>query len=256
MKFRAAFALSFLLHISIFAYIIISPAKREPKEMTYYVDIIHLSGTGGGSGTGRGARRPAGRQAAGGSDSQAQAALVAEGGKLSDLTAARQETPKSDLRYPDEKGRREVEKKDAVSVVRRPQEDKGVGAAEGTSQEGALTTGLSAGGGGGGLGGPGGWNFSSFPYAYYVDTLRDRISISWYNSLVEPGGRGRFLASVYFRIHRDGSISDLKVEKKSGIPSLDLSALRAVENAAPFPPLPQDFSSEYLGVYFEFEWER
>ena len=106
--------------------------------------------------------------------------------------------------------------------------------------------------GGSGSGGFGG----SFPYSYYIDTLKSKISSSWYNSLVTPGLKGKFVAVVYFRIQRNGRVEDLKIENGSGIKSLDLSALRAVENASPFPPLPSDFPYRYLGVHFEFEWEK
>ncbi len=264
MKFRAALAVSSILHVSIFAYMLISPGRRDAGEMTYYVDLIHLSGPGGGGrggGPAGGRSGTAGRSGGGAGEETGQTTMVSEAGRLRDLTA-RQDPPPSSLRYPDEQGRKQTEKKDAVSVIRKPQAEK-TEVQSGGAGEGALTTGIStgtgsgSGGGGAGGGGPGGgWSFSHFPYAYYVETLRNRISVSWYNSLVEPGGRGRFLTSVYFRINRDGSITDLKVEKKSGLAALDLSALRAVESAAPFPPLPADFRSAYLGVFFEFEWER
>ncbi len=132
---------------------------------------------------------------------------------------------------------------------------------QGTASEPGLKTGISSGGGGegeggwggpGGPGGPGGY----FPHAYYIDLLRSRISSSWYSSLVAPGLKGKYVTGVYFIVRRDGEISDLRVERSSGIDSLDLSARRAIENAAPFAPLPTDFSSQYLVVHFEFEWEK
>ena len=94
------------------------------------------------------------------------------------------------------------------------------------------------------------------PYAYYYETLRNKVSSSWYSSLVSPGYRGKFISTVYFKIFRNGNIKDLKLENSSGIESLDLSALRAVENASPFAPLPSDFSAKYLIVHFKFEWEK
>ncbi len=68
--------------------------------------------------------------------------------------------------------------------------------------------------------------------------------------------RGRFIATVYFKIMRSGEIRDLEGTERSGIKALDLSSRRAVENAAPFPPLPNDYPDNYLGVYFEFVWEK
>jgi protein TonB len=89
-----------------------------------------------------------------------------------------------------------------------------------------------------------------------VETLKGKISASWYNSLVSPGLKGKFTTVVYFRILRNGNISDLELEEESGNNSLDLSSLRAIKDAAPFPPLPSDFPGQYLGVHFEFEWEK
>jgi len=44
------------------------------------------------------------------------------------------------------------------------------------------------------------------------------------------------------------SDSDLKISESSGYNSFDLAALRAVQNAAPFPPLPRAYSHDDLGV--------
>jgi TonB family protein len=73
---------------------------------------------------------------------------------------------------------------------------------------------------------------------------------------VAPGLKGKYVAGVYFIVRRDGEVTDLRLENSSGIVSLDLSARRAIENAAPFAPLPPDFPSQYLVVHFEFEWEK
>ena len=59
-------------------------------------------------------------------------------------------------------------------------------------------------------------------------------------------------AVVYFRILKGGEISDIRVEASSGEPVLDLSGLRAVQESAPFPPLPSGFDEEYLIVHFYF----
>jgi protein TonB len=171
---------------------------------------------------------------------------------------------KSPLRYPDRESRKKVEEEKMISVVRK---ERTAPRTEPVAQVNVggpgLTTGISSGSGGGGpagsgLGGPGGPGSGGgyFPHAYYVDLLRNRISSSWYSSLVAPGLKGKYVTGVHFIIARDGRVSDLKVERPSGIASLDLSARRAIENAAPFAPLPNDFASQYLVVHFEFEWEK
>ncbi len=174
-------------------------------------------------------------------------------GGVKKLTVAKES--RSALRYPDKSGRskKEPEEEKLISVVRKTPATTAPPPSSSTSssgnlrsggESGGLRTGISSSSAGsgsspGGYGGSGTGGF--FPYAYYIETLRSKVSSSWYNSLVSPGLNGKFLTSVYFKIMRDGQIGDLRVEKPSGIDSLDLSALRAIEDAAPFAPLPADF---------------
>jgi TonB family protein len=83
-----------------------------------------------------------------------------------------------------------------------------------------------------------------FTYGYYIDQLLAAIDSNW----VRPPVGDRVRAIVNFRIQRDGSITDLKVTEASGFSSFDLAALRAVQNAAPFPPLPRAYRHDSLGV--------
>jgi TonB family protein len=249
MKFKSTLVLSIVLHASLAALFVIHPAKKASGEMTYYVDLIRLGG-GGGGGSGQRGGGEASRQ--GKDEPAAQASLVEEkGGSVKDLTVEKEF--KSPLRYPDKESRKKVEEEKMISVVRKERTPvtsvRNAPAVPGG--EDGLKTGISSGGGG-----PGSEGGGYFPHAYYIDLLRNRISSSWYSSLVAPGLKGKYVTGVYFIIYRDGEISELRVEKPSGNLSLDLSARRAIENAAPFAPLPNDFSSQYLVVHFEFEWEK
>ena len=85
---------------------------------------------------------------------------------------------------------------------------------------------------------------------YYVDLMLQKIKESWRN----PVKGGLLKATVYFKIQRDGKIIDAEVEAPSGVSIFDQSALRAVISASPLPPLPSQFTSEYLGVHLEFEY--
>jgi TonB family protein len=82
-----------------------------------------------------------------------------------------------------------------------------------------------------------------FTYNYYIAQLQSRIEENWTRS---PVGNAR--ARISFRIHKDGSISDLTVAESSGFDTFDLSALRAVQNAAPFPPLPRAYTASHDSV--------
>ncbi|MGH9465357.1 MAG: energy transducer TonB, partial [Thermoanaerobaculia bacterium] len=84
----------------------------------------------------------------------------------------------------------------------------------------------------------------NFRYTYYVDQLAAMISSFW----TRPPIGGEVHAVVGFRIHRDGSISEPRVAQSSGFSSFDLAALRAVQQAAPFPRLPQTYKKDWVGV--------
>jgi len=140
------------------------------------------------------------------------------------------------------------------------------GTAAGGRASGGPGTGLTIGGGRPGFGegsggGPGGGygdmvGTGDFPFAYYLQAIQERISGRWYQSLVDPGVTGTFKTTVYFRIFRNGSISRVEVKEPSGLRALDMSAQRAVTDAAPFPPLPVEYEEEYLGFILIFEHTR
>ncbi|HET9949202.1 MAG TPA: TonB C-terminal domain-containing protein [Longimicrobiales bacterium] len=65
---------------------------------------------------------------------------------------------------------------------------------------------------------------------------------------------GNWEATVFFNIHRDGTVTDLDWVRRSGNTSFDLEALGAVECAGQgrFGPLPADFPYDVLPVTFQF----
>jgi protein TonB len=258
MKFKVAIILSIIFHISIAALAIYGPNIKSASGTIYYVDLIDMPG--GGPAGGKGSKSTSGQ-------------LVGSSNRLRNLTVKKEHQSK--LRYPDKKSKKRSSKKkdnksSLITVVKKDKDKIKPNEAPitttrrnvGDGESDGLTTGISSGSGTGGVGsgygdGTGtGLGSGYFPYAYYIQTLRNKISSSWYSSLVSPGLKGKYIVVVYFRIQRNGEISDLKLERKSQNNSLDLSSLRAVKDAAPFPPLPHDFPGQYLGVHFEFEWEK
>lgn len=256
-KFSIAIILSVILHISLFALAIWMPQFKGKSGTVYYVDLMQMPGGGGG----------------GGQTTQADTGgQLVEDASIRDLTVKKEE-PKPKLRYPDEnkKKKKTTTKKKKprklVSVVKKKPIKKKPSAVsvQRKGRSDSLRTGISSGSGGGSGGGIGsgsgsgtgsGSGIGNFPYAYYIETLKNKISSSWYSSLVSPGLKGNYNVVVYFRIMRSGRVSDLRVQTESGHKSLDLSAIRAVKAASPFPQLPGDFPYQYLGVHFEFQWAR
>jgi TonB family protein len=83
-----------------------------------------------------------------------------------------------------------------------------------------------------------------FGYGYYIDRLLQLIDANW----TRPPVGGEVKTVVFFRIQKSGQITDLRVEQPSGYNAFDLAALRAVQNAAPFPALPASYRHDSLGV--------
>jgi protein TonB len=90
----------------------------------------------------------------------------------------------------------------------------------------------------------GGLDNPDFVYSYYVDQMLAMISANW----LRPSIGGQVEATIHFRIDKNGRISDVRISRSSGYNSFDLAGLRAVQQAAPFPRLPQSYQHKTLGV--------
>jgi TonB family protein len=257
--FKRALTISGAAHALLLLIIVINPSLPSSRKTGVLAYINLGSWGGGGGGGGNGGMRGPGT----GSETVTETPLAKS--TLHDLTTLQklQAQNQSSLRFPVEKSKRDRSKPatDKVASVQRPdpkaKADKTGGRTmSGTGGQGGA--GLRIGGVGPGSGdGPGGGGgqlgIGNFPYAYYLQIIQDRISARWFQSLVDPGVDGTFQTTVYFRIFRDGSISEVEIKESSGLPSLDLSAKRAVVSAAPFPPLPTDYDEQYLGIRLVFE---
>ena len=84
----------------------------------------------------------------------------------------------------------------------------------------------------------------NFTSGYYVDQMLSLISTNWVRPPVGSGVE----AIVYYRIQRDGRVTELRIVHSSGINSFDLAVLRAVQSSSPLPPLPRGFKDGSLGV--------
>lgn len=108
--------------------------------------------------------------------------------------------------------------------------------------------------GGFGVTGNGG-DFAS-KYAWYVRALNQRISENWLRYQVDPRIQSANRVYVTFDIDRGGRPSHAEVEQSSGVPSLDMSALQAVQRIDSFGPLPSDYSGSKVSVEFWFDYNK
>jgi TonB family protein len=87
-----------------------------------------------------------------------------------------------------------------------------------------------------------------FPYSLYIQGMHRKIGNNWFRPQVSGGAT----VIIYFRILRDGTITEAKVETPSGNATFDRAALSAVRSASPLNPLPFAYSGNYLGVHLTF----
>jgi len=88
-------------------------------------------------------------------------------------------------------------------------------------------------------------------YSYYLNAMLTRISDNWLNPYA--GGPKVLTATVAFAIERDGTVRDVKIEKKSGDAAYDASCERALLVLDRLPPLPPEFTGPQLKLHLEFE---
>ncbi len=91
-------------------------------------------------------------------------------------------------------------------------------------------------------------------FGAYADLVVQRITQKWdTNGLA---GLHLPMAVVTFDILRDGSVKNARVAQSSGNSTLDYSAIRAVMDAGPFPPLPPNYSGGQADVELRFQLQR
>ncbi|HVZ47687.1 MAG TPA: TonB C-terminal domain-containing protein [Gemmatimonadaceae bacterium] len=91
-----------------------------------------------------------------------------------------------------------------------------------------------------------------FPYEGYLRNIVRQIALAFET----PRGAVSFRAEVTFLIHRDGSVSGIRLLTPSGSYVFDQNCLTAVEatgRAKRFGPLPEGFTDDVLPVIFSFD---
>jgi TonB family protein len=85
----------------------------------------------------------------------------------------------------------------------------------------------------------------------YLSRVRQRISSFWNAPPVDVTGQA-YVVIVQFRLHRNGSVTGVAIERSSGNEYYDLSGKRAVLNAVPLPMFPPELTEPYFDAHFTF----
>ena len=93
-------------------------------------------------------------------------------------------------------------------------------------------------------------------FGEYANRLRDQVARNWKTADIAPLIRTAPIAAVTFTLHRDGTVTGVRITQRSGNAALDYSAQRAILDAQPFPPLPPGFPKNDPEIEFLFELKR
>jgi protein TonB len=108
----------------------------------------------------------------------------------------------------------------------------------------------------GGFGFTGGGGDFGSKYAWYVRNVQQKVSENWLKYEVDPNISNARRVYITFDIDRSGRPGNVQVEQSSGVPSLDISAVRALQRIDTFGPLPNDYSGSRVAVEFWFDYRR
>jgi outer membrane biosynthesis protein TonB len=115
------------------------------------------------------------------------------------------------------------------------------------TQGSAFGSGLATGGGGGGAART---DVGDFCCPEYLQTMQRLIRANWQEKQGQVATN-----TVKFVIRRDGTITDIVVEKGAN-PYLDIASQRALMQTRRLPPLPAAFTLDHLTVHLDFEYKQ
>jgi protein TonB len=184
--------------------------------------------------------------------------LATESKGLSKSLPAVQEKEPEAIPIPDKNTKAKVKPAPPSATQRKPQpeppESNQIPYGEGGPVSGPYS--MTAGGAKGGFGFTGtGGDFGS-RFSWYVQAVQRKVSESWLKYEVDPRVTEGNRVYVTFDVARDGHPSNVQIEQSSGVPSLDQSAVRALQRIDTFGPLPSDYTGSKVSVEFWFDYKR
>lgn len=93
-------------------------------------------------------------------------------------------------------------------------------------------------------------------FGYYVSIIQRKVRENWYTSGIDPRTPQGTQAIVSFSIRKDGTVSSIQFMTKSNSPTLNDSAVRAVQRVDSFGPLPAGYNQSSVSVAYTFTFEK
>lgn len=95
---------------------------------------------------------------------------------------------------------------------------------------------------------------SRFPW--YVDLITRKVSENWYTQEIDSHTPYGSQVNVTFTIGRDGTVSNIHVVQGSASPTLNGSAIHAVQRVQTFGPLPSQYTGSSVSVEYTFTYDQ
>jgi protein TonB len=108
----------------------------------------------------------------------------------------------------------------------------------------------------GGFGFTGGNGDFGSRYGWYVRVVQQKVHDNWLAYEIDRSISNARRIYLTFDIDRGGRPKNVQIEQSSGVPSLDQSALRALQRIDTFGPLPSDYNGSSVSVEFWFDYQR
>jgi periplasmic protein TonB len=115
---------------------------------------------------------------------------------------------------------------------------------------------FSAAGAKGGFGITGSGGDFGTKYAWYVQVIQRKVSENWMKYEVDPSITSAQRVYITFDVASDGHPSNVQIVQTSGVPSLDISAVRALKRIDTFGPLPPEYTGNKISVEYWFDYKK
>jgi hypothetical protein len=88
----------------------------------------------------------------------------------------------------------------------------------------------------------------------YLDLITSTFVEAWNRKTIDPNTPEMSRVCVGFKIARDGTLSDIEIVQPSESPTLDASAMEAIQHINKVAPLPQAYKKTSLSVKYTFTY--
>ena len=241
------FALSLVGHASLLALVFLAPDDWGRQQLDLSPSAIMTISLGGAQGPDAGGLSPLGARPV------QEAIPLPPSPRPRAIRVPAREEPEMTVPTPTAR-RREVtpppvEQSPPEARGRTPTEGDEVRAGNALANTGTQAVGFGLSTGGGGSGGY--LDVANFCCPAYATTMQALIRGNW-----DPNQRMAGSVMIYFKIQRDGTLTDIQVQNSSGYIPLDLAAQRAVLVTRQLPPLPSGYTEPELGVHLGFQYRN